>query len=204
MTKFVVILLLIAVLLFWAVGAYNRLVRLRSDVVRAFAAVDEVLSVLPALIQAALQMHGVPEVGVDTSADAGANRSSLRRDCLTAAGQQFARALANARARPLDPELAAALREAQDGLDGVWRSTPAPKSEHCPADWPDGLQVRVARLADESRVPAALFDEAVQTYNAAIRQFPALVLARIWGFRPAACLQARGMDEIQNKLRIDD
>ena len=34
---------LLALLFFWAIGAYNRLVRLRSAVVKAFAVLDEQL-----------------------------------------------------------------------------------------------------------------------------------------------------------------
>ena len=34
---------LLALLFFWAIGAYNRLVRLRSTVVKAFAVLDEQL-----------------------------------------------------------------------------------------------------------------------------------------------------------------
>ena len=53
MTKPMVLGLLVAIALFWAVGAYNRLVRLRSEVVKAYSALDNVLSVHPAVIKAA-------------------------------------------------------------------------------------------------------------------------------------------------------
>jgi hypothetical protein len=38
-------------------------------------------------------------------------------------------------------------------------------------------------------VPATGFDSAVEVYNLAIHQFPASMLARIWGFRPATALR---------------
>ena len=37
-------------------------------------------------------------------------------------------------------------------------------------------------------VPAAAFDASVRVYNLAIRQFPALILAGIWSFKPAGTL----------------
>jgi LemA protein len=47
MTKPMVLGLLVAIALFWAVGAYNRLVRLRSEVVKAYSALDNVLRCTP-------------------------------------------------------------------------------------------------------------------------------------------------------------
>ena len=44
MTHTILYWLLPAVLLFWALGAYNRLVRLRAQVITAFVAVDNRLS----------------------------------------------------------------------------------------------------------------------------------------------------------------
>jgi LemA protein len=200
MTKSVVIVSLIAVCLFWAVGAYNRLVRLRAEAVRAFAAVDDVLSLLPALIQAAFQMHRLSEAG-----GAGpVNDAALHSERLTAAGQQFSGALSNLRAKPLDPALLAVFLGAQNELAGVWRAVAEPANEQCRADLPPGLQERVAQLTAQSDVPAALFDESVRTYNAAIQQFPASVLARIWGLRAAACLRAHAMDKDRTLVRTDD
>jgi hypothetical protein len=59
MTKPMVLGLLVAIALFWAVGAYNRLVRLRSEVVKAYSALDNVLSVHPAVIKAAQPLADV-------------------------------------------------------------------------------------------------------------------------------------------------
>ena len=58
MTKPMMLGLLVAIALFWAVGAYNRLVRLRSEVVKAYSALDNVLSVHPAVIKAAQPLAG--------------------------------------------------------------------------------------------------------------------------------------------------
>lgn len=178
--------LLAAIAMFWAIGAYNRLVRLRAEVVKAFSVLDNVLSVQPALIQASIPMPGLPPTGADPTA--------LLWEHLGAAGAQYAGALANARAQPLDPRTIAALSTAQDVLDGVWRSAALQASDSAPVALPDGVQMRLARLADQAVVPGTLFDASVQTYNAAIRQFPALFLALVWGFKPAATFNPQCMD----------
>ncbi len=183
-----------AVVLFWAIGAFNRLVRLRSEVVKAFSALDNVLSVQPALIQASLPASLIPLVdAVPSQLDAmdGATAEWLR---LHAAGEQFARSLARARARPLDPEALSALSAAQSVLDGVWQRGAPAAEPGVGGVLPEGLQSRLAHLADQAVVPAGGFDLAVQAYNAAIRQFPALVLARVWGFKAAGTFWPRNLE----------
>jgi len=175
-----VLVLLAAILLFWAVGAYNRLVRLRCEVGRAISALDAVLSLQPALIQASL-----PSV---LTSDALADGSSTYWSRLGSAGDQYARSLANARAQPLDPEAVSALCAAQRVLDDVWRSaepTAGDREAH-DASLPDGMISRFERLADQVAGPREAFDASIKAYNDAVRQFPALLLARIWGFKPAA------------------
>ena len=54
------------------------------------------------------------------------------------------------------------------------------------AGLPEGMSSRFERLADQVAGPREAFDVSVKAYNDAVRQFPALLLARIWGFKPAA------------------
>jgi LemA protein len=204
MTKSVVLAMLIAVWVFWGVGAYNRLVRLRAEVVRAFAAVDEVLSLQQAMILSAVQLHTRPAGGMETPSDELVACPSVRWADLPAAAHQYARALASARAKPLDSQVIAALRDAQNGMADVWRLIAEVADEPWSADLPEGVQIGLERLQAQARLPAAIFDDAVRAYNAAIQQFPALLLARMWGFRAAACLQARGLNDIHNDLRVDN
>jgi LemA protein len=186
MTAPVLLGLLAATALFWAVGAYNRLVRLRSDVVRAFSALDNVLAVQPALIQASLPAS-MPQVP---------NKNAAEWDRLSAVGAQYALSLANARSRPLDPEAIAALSAAQRVLDGVWEHAAvySDDGDAAAAALLDGLQARLARLAEQAVGPGRFFDAAVMAYNIAIGQFPALILARIWGFKPAGSLRSMSPD----------
>ena len=82
--------IVLAVLVFWAVGAYNRVMRLRSACVQAFGALDAHLAQLLALLatyEAAQSSAGAPP--------------AVQRDALQAAAAQCAEALAGARAHPL-------------------------------------------------------------------------------------------------------
>ena len=56
MDEFVILWIAVALIVFWAVGAYNRLVRLRSQTVQAFAAVNEQLSKYVALARVTRQL----------------------------------------------------------------------------------------------------------------------------------------------------
>ncbi len=188
MTKSMVLGLLVAMLLFWAVGAYNRLVRLRAEVSKAFSALDNVLSVQPALIKTALPDE-LPAEAVSVVQTQLPPATPWAR--LAAAGEQVALALANVRARPLDPQAVEALSAARGVLADVRQSAGIAQYHDAPSEdaLPDALLARLAALDEQAVVPAAAFDAAVQVHNLAIRQFPALILARIWGFKPAAALR---------------
>ena len=172
--------LLVAMLVFWAVGAYNRLVRLRSNAVKAFSALDNVVAVQPALIKAG-QLVARVTPGEGDDALAGMEMAAWSR--LEAAAAQFAQALSNARARPLDADHLRAFSTAYDVLTSAWRA-PAAECLDTVVN-PHDLRARLAGLDEQAVALAAAFDATVAAYNMAIRQFPALLLAGIWHFRMA-------------------
>ena len=101
--------LTLAVLLFWTLGAYNRLVRLRAQVIGAFTAVELRLMQVLTLVseRAAVQRAQplAPAAAPHAHADAGL-------DGLRGAAIQFEVALRVARKAPLDGPSIAALRTA--------------------------------------------------------------------------------------------
>ena len=109
-----------ALLLFWGIGAYNRLVRLRAAVTKAFAALDEQLVRQLVWIQG-----GVPESlrdGPHTTPGELTDDVTVAWTRLHAASEQFAVALAQARAQPLDVAVMAALVMAHEALRTAWAS----------------------------------------------------------------------------------
>jgi len=79
----------------------------------------------------------------------------------------------------------AALVMAHEALRTAWAHVLA---DAVPADAvpsAERLQARWMRLLHQSLPLRAAFNDAVQAYNQAIRQFPASLMARLFGFRPA-------------------
>ena len=173
----------VALLLFWGIGAYNRLVRLRAAVSKAFAALDEQLMRQLVCVQGCL-----PDSMNDEAAAAPAepmDGASAAWARLQSAGDQFAVALAQARSQPIDVPCMARLVMAHEALRAAWAGALA---DAVPADAvpsAERLQARWMRLLHQSLPFRTAFNEAAQAYNQAVQQFPASVLARLFGFRPA-------------------
>ncbi|AEG94682.1 hypothetical protein [Ramlibacter tataouinensis] len=170
-----------ALLLFWSVGAYNRLVRLRSEAKQAFTTLDDELLRHVRLVEACL-----PEGETQpASLFEGENQPSFWAGLRGAAGQLLA-SLAAARQRPLDPDRIAALVAAGDVLATAWeRAERDDAHDLAGPSLPETLTSTRAQLVAQSAAAADHFNQAVARYNAAIGQFPALLLAWLFGFKPA-------------------
>jgi LemA protein len=169
--------IVIAIVLFWAVGAHNRLVRLRSAVVQAFGSLDAHL------------VRWLAMLGEFDAAQATAGTLDREaRSTLQGATTQLTASLAVVRAYPLQGDAVAALSAACGVLDAVW---PNLQPGGDPGDalrkmapW----RVRWDELRNHNEQAARIFNEAVLHYNTAIGQFPAVLLAWVFGFSPARAL----------------
>ena len=169
---------LAAVLLFWSVGAYNRLMRLRADANAAFATLEAELSRQVDLVRN--QLPG-PEATQPASLDGeGSFWAGLH-----GAAAQFAASLAAARSRPLEPAGIAALSAAQDVLAMAWERAERDDAHDLAGPrLPDTVTSRRAQLALQTHAASEQFNQAVVCYNQAIAQFPAMLLAWLFGFKP--------------------
>ncbi len=180
-----------AVVFFWAVGAYNRLVRLRSAVRKAFATLDELLlqqviwvqGSLPASIRAGTAEE--PPKGLEGEPGAIWGR-------LAAASDQFAVALAHLRAQTIDCVTTASLVMAHEMLLKAWEN--AMQGAVAPDAEPSAerLNARWMALLHQALPPQEAFNSAAKLYNRAIGQFPAILLAKLFGFRPAGLMDRPG------------
>lgn len=167
-----------AVLVFWMVGAYNRLVALRSAIGAAWAQVDQQLQRRHAFLQQLVS--GLrPHLVNDASALAALEGALL----------QVQAAAERVRARPVAAPLVAVLVKAEDVL-AMAQARVVALLEHHPAlrdDSPEVAQPLAALHELESRLTFArqLFNEAAQSYNDAARQFPTRLLTRLYGFGTA-------------------
>lgn len=171
-----------AVLLFWGVGAYNRLMSLRNAMRTAFGQLDAQVrrrhDLIPHLAEAARTAPGT-----DTEV----------LDAAVAARHQAHAALDLARAHPGAPGPMVSLAMAEQVLEDACRRLqqaidrqPALRGE------PAVQAVRDDLLGAEGRLGFArqMFNDTVTAYNTAAQEFPTRVLSSLFGFREAALLPA--------------
>ena len=178
MPSSVVFWIVAAVLLFWTVGAYNRLMRLRAEANAAFANLEAELSQ-----QIDLVRNDLPPP--EATQPASLHGESSFWAGLHGAAAQLAACLAAARARPLEPDGIAALSAAQDVLVMAWERAERDDAHDLAGPrLPDTVTARRAQLALQTHASADQFNQAVTRYNEAIAQFPAVLLAWLFGFKP--------------------
>lgn len=166
----------LAVLLFWALGAYNRLQRLRTQGVQAFTALTGLFNQSLALMSAALgQADTNPAFpGVSTEPDS----DSIAWTLLLSARQQFSAALLEAQTKPMN---AATLRD----LSLAWARLRKWPSDPAGITLPYAFSNQWQEVSAQADLARTEFNQRISNYNEAIQQFPAFMLARLMGFKPA-------------------
>jgi len=163
-----------AVLVFWSVGAYNRLMQLRNGILRRFGPLDLQLGLRHSLLQRqidALELV-LPEHGDALAA--------LRAAC----GQAQAAAV-HARAQPAAARAMNSLRLAEEILfETRARLPPALAADATQVD----MNAQLAAAEAALQFARSRFNDAVLEYNQAVQQFPTWMLAGLFGFRPAGAL----------------
>lgn len=174
-----------AITVFWAVGAYNRLVRLRASANTAFAALDAELAKQVRLVNGCLPAD---EGQTSSQFDGG----SAFWDGLQGAAAQLAATLASARLKPLDAERIAAVGAAQEVLATAWERVVRDDAHDLAGSrLPDAVSIEHAQCVRMVQAATEQFNQAVSQYNEAIAQFPAVLLAWLFGFHPGRGLRAR-------------
>ena len=170
----------IAVMVFWAVGAYNRLVRLRATIKQAFASVEAHIRQRDALLAQWTDGLRAPLVDEPHSVDA----------VVAACGQVMA-ASDHARATPSASRPIGSLRLAEEVLGDARSRLTALLGQRARLLNGVALAVQAEELA---AVDGTLgfarrqYNEAAQTYNDAVAQFPTWIIAGLFGFQPAGAL----------------
>lgn len=174
---------LAAVVLFWSVGAYNRLVRLRAEANAAFATLDTLWQRQIELVHASLpdslqpSQLTMPGELMDETTQLWAG--------LRGAATQFSASLGAMRPRPLHASTAAALTAAHEVLGMAWQRVQRDAHDLAGASMPDTVAAQWQQQCQEASAAQAVFNDAVTRYNHGIAQFPALLLAWLFGLRPA-------------------
>lgn len=175
-----ILIALLAILLFWMVGAYNRLVGLRNAAVAAWQQLDE-----------ALARRGEAVAPLVAALRQGLVGEGAALDALLTGQAQVAAATDALRPRPLRADLTPPLVRA-DGLMGSASARVLALLDLHPelGTEPDvaGPAAQLREAAPRVAFARQVFNEAVQTYNEAVRLWPTQVLARVFGFHEAGRL----------------
>ena len=180
---------ILATLFFWAVGAYNRLMVLRANVAKQFAAVDaQLLRVLvwlqgnlPASMRdmlSEMEEAALPEALLKNE------RDLKLLDILEALSDS----LDAARTQPLSPVVMQQVNENRLAL-AAWAKAEVRAGQSGEATWfIDPLPYKFDRLKAQAWPLMDAYNQAATKYNEAVSQFPASVLAKQVKFVPAQTL----------------
>jgi LemA protein len=164
----------LAVLLFWTVGAYNRLVGLRGALVQGFSTVDAQFRHRHELL---LRLADTLELQLGDQVPV---LQAFRAACAQAEA-----ACSRARQRPSAAGLVTSLRLAEDILSEARKRLPADA----------GTDAELAALQAELNAGDSTFafarrqfNDGVDAYNRAVRQFPTWLIAGLFRFRSAGTL----------------
>ena len=189
-----VIIVVSALLVFWAVGAYNRLVRLKNTIANAFGQIDVQLKrrydLIPNLVEAAKKylQH---------------ERDTL--EAVTNARNQARTASDAVRSRPANAAAVLTLSAAEQALSGALgglfalaEAYPELKADQTVRD----LSEELASTENKVAFSRQAYNDAVLDYNNAQSQFPALLVARLFGFAPSVMLRATESTAERQTMRI--
>jgi LemA protein len=186
--------IVLAVLVFWGVGAYNRLVRLRNVIGNSFAQIDVQLKrrydLIPNLVEVARKY-------------AAHERDTL--EAVTAARNQAKSAADAARARPGAAGAVTSLAMAEQVLGGAMSKLMALVEAYPELKADQSLRELAEELTStENKVAFSrqLFNDATLDYNNAAQQFPTSLMASMFGFREAAMLQSTASEAERATVRV--
>lgn len=185
---------LIAVVVFWAIGAYNRLVELRNRFKNAFAQID---------VQLKRRYDLIPNLVETAKAYMKHERETL--EAVILARNSAVTANQAAAANPGSPAAMQGLMSAEGALTGALSKLFALSEAY-----PDlkanqnMMQLTEELTGTENKISFArqAFNDSVMTYNTATQQFPSNVLAGMFGFTAAELLQATESADERKPVRV--
>ena len=193
-TQSLVLIVVFALVLFWAVGAYNRLVRLKNLIANAFGQIDVQLKrrydLIPNLVEAARKylQH---------------ERETL--EAVIAARNQARAASDAARSRPSHAPEVLALAAAEQTLGSnlgrlfaLAEAYPELKADDTIRELSEELTSTENKLAFARQA----YNDCVLDYNNAQAQFPPVLIARLFGFVPSAMLQSTENSVERQAVRV--
>lgn len=194
MTAVLVLLAIIAILVFWGVGVYNRIVALRNYFKNAFSQID---------VQLKRRYDLIPNLVETAKAYMAHERETL--EAVIGARNQAVDANKKAAGDPAD---AVAFRQ-MVAADGVL-STALGKFFALSEAYPDlkanqtMMQLSEELTSTENRIAFARqgYNDSVMSYNTVIEQFPGSLIANSCGFKTAELLESTETPEERKAIKV--
>jgi LemA protein len=185
---------LIAVVVFWVIGAYNRLVSLRNVFKNAFAQID---------VQLKRRYDLIPNLVETAKAYMKHERETL--EAVIKARNSAVAANTAAAADPADPSAMKQLMIAEGALTGALGKLFALAEAY-----PDlkanqnMMQLSEELTSTENKIAFSrqAFNDSVMSYNTAVEQFPSNVIAGVFSFRQAELLAATESPEEKKAVKV--
>jgi LemA protein len=190
----IVFLGLIALVAFWVIGAYNRLVSLRNAFKNAFAQID---------VQLKRRYDLIPNLVETAKAYMKHERETLEAVIRARAGAVAANVAAAA--NPADPTAMRELVVAEGMLSGALGKLFALAEAY-----PDlkanqtMMQLSEELTSTENKIAFARqsFNDSVMSYNIAVEQFPSNIIAGLFSFKQAELLAATESAEEKKPVKV--
>jgi LemA protein len=175
----------LALLLFWGVGLYNRLMRMRARGFSAFGSIEKHLREYEELARVQAQrfqvgLHDVPLAQPDECA---ADWMGL-----LSALQVVDHALKDARANPLGLEQLVVLAKAMLSLREAWEALRAAPADLAGPVVPNDMRLQWDTITRRVEASRNGYNQILLKYNEALGQFPARLIAGLMGFQPGGML----------------
>jgi LemA protein len=192
MGTMLILLVIVVVVAFWAVGIFNGLVRARNAFRNAFAQID---------VQLQRRFDLIPNL-VETAKGYLHHERETLEAVIAARGAAMA-GLSAAKANPGDPAAMAGLAASQGALDGalgrlmvVAEAYPDLKANQ------NMMQLSEELTSTENRVAFArqAFNDSVMAYNNKRETFPSSVVAGMFGFDAASLLEIPAEQQAQVRM----
>jgi len=192
--EWLILLGLLAVVAFWVIGVYNRLVDLRNRFKNAFAQID---------VQLKRRYDLIPNLVETARAYMKHERETL--EAVIRARNGAVTANAAAAANPGNPAAMQGLMSAEGALTGALSKLFALAEAY-----PDlkanqnMMQLSEELTGTENKIAFSrqAFNDSVMTYNTATQQFPSNLIAGMFGFAAAELLQATESAEERRPVRV--
>lgn len=175
----------LAVSVFWSVGLYNRLMRMRARGLSALGSVEKHMRLYAALVREQVTLCGP---GGTYSQLASSKNVRDEWDGLLSSLQVFEQALNDDGVVKLTNEPLARLVSAFDGVQVAWRHLNAVPPDLAGPVIPAELHVQWEAVALRVETARGGFNQILTQYNAALDQFPARLVVGWMGFKPGGTL----------------